>query len=251
MKYISPLSLLAGRLLGVEVMHGTVHQERYDFASHPSYARPLFELITGYALIFIALWTSGGTQRFFMLLAVMWIVLTTKWRPSAGEAEGIQPSGLRHSWWIVACAAAVAAVAVVVSAGVGTLHLPVNLGRHPTRVWGYVIWSFVQQFILQDYFFLRFRRLVPTSYGAVAATAILFSLAHLPNPVLTVTTLFWGAAACLLFLRYRDLYSLGAAHAILGLCIAFTVPDAVHHQMRVGLGYLAYHPHHTEPLSQP
>jgi hypothetical protein len=232
-------------------MYGTAHPERFELASYPAYARPLFELVTGYALILSALWTSGGIQRLLILLAAAWIILTTHWRPSAGEPEGMQPFGLRHSWWIVVSAVAFGGVAVVISARAGTLHIPVNLGLHPTRVWGYVIWSFVQQFILQDYFFVRFRRLIPNSYGAVAATAILFSLAHLPNPVLTIATLFWGAAACLLFLRYRDLYSLGAAHAILGLCIAFTIPDAVHHQMRVGLGYLTYHPHHSPHLSQP
>ena len=56
-------------------------------------------------------------------------------------------------------------------------------------------------------------------------------------------TLIWGFVACTLFLRYRDLYSLGLAHAVFGLTIAITVPAAVHHNMRVGLGYLRYHPH--------
>ena len=66
-------------------------------------------------------------------------------------------------------------------------------------------------------------------------------MAHLPNPLLTVAALFWGIASCALFLRYHDLYSLAVAHAILGLCILVTIPDSVHHQMRVGLGYLQYH----------
>ena len=78
------------------------------------------------------------------------------------------------------------------------------------------------------------------------AAACLFSAAHLPNPLLTPVTLLWGFAACLLFLRYRNLYPLALAHAILGIAIAITIPGPVDHNMRVGLGYLTYgHAHKT------
>ena len=78
--------------------------------------------------------------------------------------------------------------------------------------------------------------------SAVATAAILFASTHIPNPVLMLATLLWGIAACTLFLRYRDLYSLGVAHCLLGICIAVTVPAHIHHGMRVGLGYLQYRP---------
>jgi hypothetical protein len=55
--------------------------------------------------------------------------------------------------------------------------------------------------------------------------------------------LIWGFVACLLFLRYRNLYPLMMAHAILGITVALTAPGPVVHNMRVGLGYLTYNPH--------
>jgi len=110
------------------------------------------------------------------------------------------------------------------------------------RVRGYIVWSLLQQFMLQDYFLLRLLRLMPGKVAAVGTAAILFASAHIPNPVLMVATLLWGVAACVLFLRYRDLYSLGVAHCLLGICIAVTVPAHIHHGMRVGLGYLRYRP---------
>ena len=76
--------------------------------------------------------------------------------------------------------------------------------------------------------------------SAALLAGVLFSLAHLPNPILTPITLFWGFAACLLFLHYRNLYPLAIAHAILGVTIAITIPGPVDHNMRVGLGYLTY-----------
>jgi hypothetical protein len=77
---------------------------------------------------------------------------------------------------------------------------------------------------------------------STVTAAILFASAHIPNPVLMIGTLLWGLVACALFLRYRDLYSLGVAHCLLGICIAVSVPAHIHHGMRVGLGYFLYRP---------
>jgi membrane protease YdiL (CAAX protease family) len=85
---------------------------------------------------------------------------------------------------------------------------------------------------------------MPTPARAALAAAAMFSLAHLPNPILTVLTFIFGLAACLIFLRYRNLYSLGIAHAILGVTLAITLPAPLIRNMRVGLGYLTYPSHH-------
>jgi hypothetical protein len=50
-----------------------------------------------------------------------------------------------------------------------------------------------------------------------------------------------------LFLRYRNIYALGIAHGILGLCVAVIVPDSIQHHMRVGIGYYRYHPRGHRP----
>ena len=123
------------------------------------------------------------------------------------------------------------------------LHGPTPLLSH---VWGYLIWAVMQQFLLQIYFLLRLMRLLPGKMAPILAAAGLFSLAHLPNPVLTPVTLVWGIAACVLFLRYRNIYALGIAHGILGLCVAVIVPDSIQHHMRVGIGYYRYHPHRSQ-----
>ena len=69
-----------------------------------------------------------------------------------------------------------------------------------------------------------------------------FALAHLPNPILTPLTLIWGFAACLVFIRSRNVYPLAIAHAIFGICVAITIPASMLHNMRVGLGYINYRP---------
>ena len=93
---------------------------------------------------------------------------------------------------------------------------------------------------------------MPGPIAAALASAGLFALAHLPNPILAPVTLLWGFVACLLFLRYRNLYTLGMAHAVFGITIAICIPGPVIHNMRVGLGYLTYgHRHRPAQLLEP
>jgi hypothetical protein len=122
---------------------------------------------------------------------------------------------------------------------IGTLHaLYKSDFKHVT---GYVLWTLYQQFLLNDYFMPRLTRLLASESAAVGLAAVLFAAAHMPNLPLAAATLVWGAISCALFRRYRNLYTLGLAQGLLGLCFAVCVPDALHHHLRVGLGYLRYH----------
>jgi hypothetical protein len=124
-----------------------------------------------------------------------------------------------------------------------TLHAPRGRLLLVQRFWNYALWSVLQQFMLQVLFLARLLRLLPDRRLAVLGAASLFAVAHLPNPMLTALTLVWGVLSCMIFLRYRNLYTVGIIHAVLGFCIAVTVPGAVQHDMRVGRGYLHYRPH--------
>jgi membrane protease YdiL (CAAX protease family) len=86
----------------------------------------------------------------------------------------------------------------------------------------------------------RLLRLVSSEAAAVTLAGTLFAAAHLPNLVLAAATLLWGIVSCALFRRYHNLWALGLAQGLLGLCFAVCVPDALHHHLRVGLGFLRY-----------
>lgn len=165
---------------------------------------------------------------------------------AASSFQGLRAAGLRtgnffRSLWIVGAALLVSAIAVTISASLHTLHGPKGTLPLIEGFWAYAIWSGVQQFLLQCFFLWRLLRLLPSPRMAAFAAAGLFALAHMPNPILAVLTIIWGSIACLLFLRYRNLYPLAIAHAVLGITIAVSVPGHVDHNMRVGLGYLKYH----------
>jgi hypothetical protein len=214
-----------------------------------SVVRPLFEVVFTFVLIVFILWTPRPAQGWLSLVALAWILGSTFLVRENRNAVELGVGGFKRSLWVIATALALATLEILIARHEQTLHPPFTNGVIRYRIWGYVTWSFLQQFILQNYFLLRLLRVFNKPSWAIATSASLFAFAHVPNPVLTIATLIWGLIACTLFLRYRDLYSLGFAHAVFGLTIAITIPAALHHNMRVGLGYLRYHPHQQKAQS--
>ena len=206
----------------------------------PSRVRDLAELILGYGVIVGVIWTPERLQHVFSPLVLVLTSLAVLWRRPSRDELGVGWRGLIPSLWILPAAMALAALSMFIAARIGTLH-PLYQADF-THVAGYVLWTIYQQFLLQDYFMDRLLRLVSSESAAVVLAGILFSAAHLPNLVLTGATLVWGIVSCALFRRYRNLWALGLAQGLLGLCFAVCVPDALHHHLRVGLGYRRYRP---------
>ena len=211
--------------------------------------RDWVELAVGYALILVVIWTPRPWQQIVYFVAAGFIIGST-WRSFPGRsAMGLSARNLVRSSWIIGAALLVAAVSIAVACWMKTLHAPASPSTFAKRYVGYILFACVQQGLLQDFFLLRFLRLMRTPNAAALAAAAIFSLAHLPNPILTVITFVWGLTACLVFLRYRSLYTLAVAHAIIGVTLAMSVPGPVIRNMRVGLGYLTYDPHRLHQRS--
>jgi hypothetical protein len=205
----------------------------------PGSARDLVELILGYALILFILWMPPFPQRILSPVALIVTLAVVLARRKNLDELGLGRRGLAASWWILPAAIVLAILSALVARQVGTLH---SLYKGDLQhVAGYAVWTIYQQFLLNDYFMPRLTRLLPSDRAAVSLAAALFATAHLPNLALTAATLVWGAVSCALFRRYNNLYALGLAQGLLGLCFAICVPDAIHHHLRVGLGYLRYH----------
>lgn len=200
--------------------------------------RNLIEIVGVYALILLALWTSQYSAV-FAIAAIIWILIGTFVRHPLAEL-GVGSTGFRKSAWVAISGAGLAVVIVAIAALSGTLHAFPWLPRPWLHSGVYVVWALVQQFIAQSFFFVRFERLLRSGPRAVVATGLLFGVAHLPNPVLLVATAVMGLALTEVFRRHRNVYTLGLAHALLGIAVAMAVPNGLHHGMNVGLAYLTY-----------
>jgi hypothetical protein len=196
------------------------------------------ELVLGFGLIVFVLWMPEFPQRILTPVAfIVTLAIVLARRPSWDEL-GMGWRGVMPSLWILPAAIAVTIASLLVAQRIGTLH-PLYKGDFK-HIAGYVLWTLYQQFLMNDLFMPRLTRLLPSESAAVSVAAVLFAAAHLPNVWLAVATLAWGAISCALFQRYRNIYALGLAQGLLGICFAVCVPDAVHHHLRVGLGYLRY-----------
>ncbi len=152
---------------------------------------------------------------------------------------GVRRGNLLRASWVLAAATPAAALTFLWASRRHGVHLPGGGAALFHRYWGYTVWAFLQQVLLQDFFLRRLERLLPgrAVFAALAAAAI-FGAAHLPNPILAPVTLAWGFAACLLFQRYRNLWPLAMTHALFGITLSCTMPPSLVRGMHVGLGYL-------------
>jgi hypothetical protein len=200
-----------------------------------SRTRDCIEVALVFVLILAAVWTpQGRLNAFFSLSAaacVLGIALTGRWTSrQMGLAQPLAGAGQILLAGAVFCGAIWMAGSAFHFVG-PTYPIPW------TRAWQYTIWAVVQQFILQSIFFIRLESMAG-SRGAVFWSALLYALAHIPSPVLTILSFFGGLLFCELFRRWRNITPIGIIHAALGLTIAASFPDKWLHHMRVGIGYL-------------
>jgi len=218
-----------------ELRTDPAHIHRYSSSQN---IRDLVEIGIVFTLILIAVWTPPGRVNAFVSISaaacVVAFALAGRWsarelglrRPRAGLGSTVLAGA-------ILCGAIVLIGIPVRFAGAGR-SLPLG------RSWQYVVWALAQEFILQGIFFVRLESLIG-SRRAVLAAAALFTIVHIPSPLLTLLSLCGGILFCEVFRRFRNLYPLGIIHGALGLTIAAALPDHWLHHMRVGIGYIRFH----------
>lgn len=200
------------------------------------------QVLLVYASLEGALWTAGAAQAVFMALTVALAIMGTFSERHPWPDLGLNPASIRRGWWIAPVGAAVAGFILLAGWWWHTLRPPAASVAVGLNAALNLIWAFAQQFVAESFFFLHFEHLLRSGRRAVIATALLFSSAHIPNPVLVPVTLAGGLILSETFRRNRTLYPLAVAHALVALCLAVSVPEAILHDMRVGIGYIRYQP---------
>lgn len=199
----------------------------------------LVEVAVVFSMILIAVWTPQGHWNAFFCWAAGLLTVGFSLRgPYSAREVGL---GQPLSGALSTIGIGMILVASITALGYFCRSLGPPQPLPWERAWQYALWALLQQFILQSFIFVRLEQ----SFGgrrAVLLASTLFAVAHVPSPLLTALSFFGALFFCHMFERYRNIYPLGLIHAALGLTIAASMPDALMHHMRVGLGFLTYHP---------
>jgi len=95
-------------------------------------------------------------------------------------------------------------------------------------------WGTLQQYGLACVLYRRLREALPGRLAPMLAAAGLFSILHLPNPLLMGVTLALGILACAIYERHPNLWALGLAHGLASFCLANALPGWLTLDWRVG-----------------
>jgi multisubunit Na+/H+ antiporter MnhB subunit len=198
----------------------------------------LIEVGVVFGLILVAVWTPQGRFNTYICLTAAFLTIALSLRGHSAREMGLtQP--LSGALAILSAGAVLVGLIAAIGFSLKSVGPPQPLPW--TRAWQYGLWSLLQQFILQSFMYVRLEPLLGWRRAILTASS-LFAVAHLPSPVLTVLSFLGAMFFCFMFRRYRNIFPLGVVHAALGLTIAASLPDRLMHHMRVGLGYLRYHP---------
>ena len=94
------------------------------------------------------------------------------------------------------------------------------------RIIEYPISGFLQQLVVQGYFYNRYEAFTQKRRLAILLTAVTFSLVHLPNKALMNTSLLGGLYLSYFFSKHRNLFVVALLHGWMSLAFTFTLEPA-------------------------
>jgi membrane protease YdiL (CAAX protease family) len=99
------------------------------------------------------------------------------------------------------------------------------------------LWALFQQYALQGFINRRAQLAVGAGIKSILLVAIVFSLLHLPNPLLTGLTFVGGVVWAAVYQRAPNLFALALSHTLVSLALALSLPSDLVYNLRVGLKY--------------
>jgi membrane protease YdiL (CAAX protease family) len=196
----------------------------------------LLEPLAVFVLIMVYIWGLRFRYHEMWLFILAIVMLSHAIRRERPESLGFHTHNLRQCLDEFLPALVFMTLAMI---GTGMLLEP---GRHIrfsdaflAWMW-YLPWGTFQQYLLNGYFLNRLARVMAPRNAGIAA-AMLFSGAHLPNWFLMAVTLLAGYCCSIVYMRHKNLFFLGIAHATIGVLLLVLVPDSISHHLIVGPGW--------------
>lgn len=194
------------------------------------------ETAAGFALIMLYIWRLRFSTPRAWVFILGFFILSHILRGERTSALGLRWDNFRECAQTMA--PALLLVALTLAAGGVLLETirPVSPEYGFMCLLAYCPWGIFQQYLLNSYIANRLLTVASARRVPLLAAA-LFSGAHLPNWFLMVVTFALGYCSTRIFMRYRNVYFLGLAHAVIGTLLFLVIPDSISHHLTVGPGF--------------
>jgi xanthosine utilization system XapX-like protein len=100
------------------------------------------------------------------------------------------------------------------------------------------LWALFQQYTLQGFINRRAQLALGQGLGSVALVGVVFSLIHLPNPLLAILTFLAGIFWASVYQQVPNLFAIALSHSVASFVLAFTISPNLLYSLRVGFKYL-------------
>ena len=128
------------------------------------------------------------------------------------------------------------ALALLMATGIATGSLRIG-SRFFGMLAGVPVWALLQQYMLLSFAHVRFQAALGAGWPSVLASAGMFALLHLPNPILTVACAAAGMVWARQFERSPNLLANVATHTLGSAVLANSLPPTWLKNMVVGYNY--------------
>src|SRR6476660_352650 len=155
------------------------------------------------------------------------------------RGETAQEIGFRTDNFLAACRLLVLPTALVVFLVVvfSWFANGAFLGPWRDRFLLLPIWALFQQYALNGFINRRAELAFGKGFRSVLLVAVVFSLIHLPNPLLATLTFLGGLVWAAVYQRQPNLFALALSHAVSSLTLALAVSPQLLDSLRVGFKY--------------
>ena len=192
--------------------------------------------MTGLLLSYLWLWQRTFPGELFVCIAlVVGLAVWSHWR--RGETprdlgfrtDNLAPAAVR----VFAYVGPLIVVILLIGVVAGSFRVP-ERSEFLARLIILPLFGLAQQYLLLGFYLRRYEEALPGDRLPILATALTFSLLHLPNPFLVVATFPLGLGSCWLYRRAKNLWVLGLAHGLLSLAISVSISKSLASGMKVG-----------------
>jgi hypothetical protein len=197
------------------------------------------EVAAGFLFIMLYIWRLRFTAPKAWIFILGFFVLSHILRGERIASLGFRAGNFRECVEYMAPALLLIALSMLALGLLLQTMRPITLEYGCLCLLAYCPWGVFQQYLVNGYIANRLAAVAAPRYVPLIS-ASLFAGAHLPNWFLMLVTFVAGYYSTRLFMKYRNLYFLGLAHAVIGTLLFVVIPDSISHHLTVGPGFFLH-----------